>query len=148
VTKDTEDRERTFIIPGVYGDPVTGEPILDAGGNKIPNSTQVNHNDLVFGETFAINAASEWSVYDATVYRLREISVGYTFTGAQLGNLPIGSLNVSVSGRNLWFHAPNLPRHTNFDPEINTYGATNVQGVEYSGAPSVRRFGVNLRATF
>ena len=148
VTKDTEDRERTFIIPGVYGDPVTGEAILDADGNKIPNTTQLNMNDLVFGNTFAINADSEWSVYDASVFRLREVSLGYTLRGDQLGNLPLGSLTISLSGRNLWFYALNMPEHTNFDPEIGTYGASNVQGIEYSGAPSVRRFGVNLRATF
>ncbi len=148
VTKDTENRERTFVIPGVYGDPVTGDALRDGDGNKIPNTTQVNLNDLVFGDSFAINGASEWTVYDATVYRLRELSLGYTFDQALLGNLPIGSLTVSLTGRNLWFFAPNLPEYTNFDPEIGTYGATNVQGVEYSGAPSTRRYGVNLRVTF
>jgi hypothetical protein len=148
VTKDTENRERTFVVPGVYGDPITGEAILDANGNKIPNTTQVNLNDLVFGESFAINAASEWSVFDASVFRLREITFGYTFTGEQLGNLPIGSATISFSGRNLWFWAYNMPEYTNFDPEIGTYGAGNIQGVEYSGAPSVRRYGINLRVTF
>jgi hypothetical protein len=79
---------------------------------------------------------------------LREISIGYTFTREQLGNLPFGSVTLSLTGRNLWFWAMNMPKHTNFDPEINTYGAGNVQGIEYSGAPSVKRYGINLRVNF
>ena len=148
VTKDTEDRERVFTIPGYYGDPNTGEALLDADGNKIPNTTHVNLNDLVFTNAFAINSASEWNVFDASVFRIREISLGYTLTREQMGSLPFGSATISLTGRNLWFYALNMPKHTNFDPEINSYGASNVQGVDYSGAPSVKRYGVNLRLTF
>ncbi len=38
VTKDTEDREASVIVPGVLGDPQTGLPLLDENGNKIPNT--------------------------------------------------------------------------------------------------------------
>jgi len=148
VTKDTEDRERTVIIPGYLGDANTGEPLLDADGNKIPNNIQIQVNTLYFGETFAINSASEWNVFDATVFHLRELSIGYELPKELFTKLPIGSINVGLSARNLWFFAPNVPEHTNFDPEINTFGATNVQGIEYSSAPSVKRYGFNLSITF
>ena len=42
VTKDTEDREKTVVIPGYYGDPNTGKALLDGNGNKIPNITTGN----------------------------------------------------------------------------------------------------------
>jgi len=142
VTKDTEDREHSFVIPGYYGDPNTEEPLLDAEG------TQVSMNDLYFGETFAINSAGEWNVYDATVLRLREIAFGYDLPKKLLSKTPFGMINISFTGRNLWFYAPNMPEYTNFDPEVNAYGATNVQGVEYTIAPSVKRYGVNLKFTF
>lgn len=148
VTKDTEDREHNFIIPGYYGDPNTEEPLLDGNGNKIPNTHQISMNDLYFGETFAINAAGEWNVFDGTVWRLREISLGYEFPKSLLDKTPFGSLYLSATGRNLWFFAPNIPKYCNFDPEVNGYGATNTQGVEYTVAPSVRRFGFNLRVSF
>ena len=77
VTKDTEDREKTVIIPGVYGDPNTATAIKDANGNK--SVTQVTVNDLYFGESFAINSAGYYNVYDATTFRLREVSIGYEF---------------------------------------------------------------------
>src|SRR5690606_26161667 len=108
VSKDTEDRETNMVIDGVYGDPITRQPILDANGNKIPNQTRLTVNDLYFspnatlGQTFATNTASEWNVYDGTVYRLREVSVGFEFPKSILKNTGLGSLTLSVTGRNLW----------------------------------------------
>ena len=152
VTKDTRDRETAFIIPGVYGDVNTGEALL-VGGKKVPNQTVITANDLYFGgggtsSSFAINSATEWNVYDATVYRLREVSLGYEIPKSVYSRLPIGSISLSVTGRNLWHVAPNFPRYTNFDPEVNSFGATSTQGIELSAAPTTRRFGVNLNVTF
>ncbi|MBD0367415.1 MAG: SusC/RagA family TonB-linked outer membrane protein, partial [Flavisolibacter sp.] len=152
VTKDTRDRETAWIIPGVYGDANTGQPILD-GGKKIPNQTVITTNDLYFGgggtsSSFAINAATEWNVYDATVYRLREISLGYEIPKSVYRRLPIGSISLSLTGRNLWHLAPNMPRYTIFDPEVNSFCATSTQGIELSAAPTTRRFGFNLNVTF
>jgi outer membrane receptor protein involved in Fe transport len=105
VTKDTEDRERTMVIQGVYGDATTLEPILDANGNTIPNTTQTSFNDLYFTSgfsTFAINSFSEWQVYDATTFRLREISLGYDLPKTVLKKTPFSNITLSVSARNVW----------------------------------------------
>jgi len=113
---------------------------------------RITTNDLYFsptgGNTFGINTASEMSVYDATVYRLRELAIGYNIPKSVFKKLPIGSMTFTVTGRNLWFLAPGFPKYTNFDPEVNTYGATNVQGFEFSAAPTSKRIGVNLNITF
>ncbi len=148
VTKDTENREMNYIIPGVYGNPNTVEPIRTEEGNKIPNETMIETNSLWFGNTFAINAQNEWSVYDATVFRLREITLGYTLPKNLLQNTPFGSATVSFTGRNLWFFAPGFPEFTNYDPEVNQFGNTNQQGVEYSITPTAKRYAFNLRLTF
>lgn len=153
VTRDTEKREFGVIIPGVYGDPLTGEPIL-SGGKTIPNQTRITSNDPWFspnptvGATFAINTAAEWSVYDATVYRLREVTLGYEFPKSLFSKLPIGSVTLSFTGRNLWYLAPNMPKYTNFDPEVNSFGSTSTQGIELSAAPTTKRYGINLAVTF
>ncbi len=148
VTKDTRDREGSWIIPGYYGDPNTGKPILDANKNEIPNATQMPLLDIFFGESFAINSASEWNVYDATVYHLREVTLGYDLPKKWFQKTPVGSISLSVSGRNLWHFAPNIPRYTNFDPEVNSFGSTTTQGIEFSAAPTTRRIGINLKVTF
>ncbi len=152
VTKDTEDREHAFIIPGVYG---TNQGVVykDGSGNPIQNNTAVTSNDLYFygggtETTFAINSAAEFSVYDGTVYRLREISLGYDFPRKWLQKVKIGNLNLSIMARNLWYFAPNVPTYTNFDPDINGFGSTNLQGIDLSTAPTARRIGFNLKVSF
>lgn len=148
VTRDTEDREMNYIIPGVIGDPNTQEAVLDEEGNKIPNDIQIEVNDLYFGETFAINSADEWNVFDGTVVRLREVSLGYTLPSSLLSKARIRSATITLTGRNLWYNAPNVPEYTNFDPETSTFGTSNAQGFEFDNPPSSRRYGINLRLTF
>lgn len=151
VVADTEDREPSRIIPGVLGNPTTGEPILDESGNKIQNTIQVTTNDLFFQPGFGgyfINAPDEFSVYDGTNIRLREVSLGYAFPKTLLDKTPFGSASLTFVGRNLWRFAPNIPHSTNFDPERNGFGATNTQGIEYATAPQSKRYSLQLNVTF
>lgn len=152
VVTDTKDRETGWIIKGVYGDANTLEPILDSKGNEIQNVTKVSTNDLFFttggsSSTFAINSQTEWNIFDGTVWHLRDITFGYQLPQSLLSRTPFGSATISLSGRNLWYFAPNVPHSSNFDPESQTYSST-VQGFEFSAAPTSRRYGVNLKVTF
>lgn len=152
VTADSKDRENSWIIKGVYGDANTLKPVLDSKGNEIPNITKVSTNDLFFttggsSSTFAINSQTEWNIWDATVWHLRDISFGYNLPGSLLTHTPFGSATISLSGRNLWYFAPNLPHASNFDPESQTYSSTT-QGFEFSAAPTARRYGINLKVSF
>jgi len=153
VTLDSRDRETSWIIPGVYGDPNNPGQALLVAGKKVPNHTVITTNDLYFSAggpsgSFAINSATEWAIYDATVYRLREVVLGYDLPKSIYKKIPVKGITVSLSGRNLWHLAPNLPRYTNFDPEVNSFGSTAVQGIELSASPTTRRFGFNLNVTF
>ncbi|NCI46543.1 SusC/RagA family TonB-linked outer membrane protein [Sediminibacterium soli] len=160
VTKDTEDREKNRVITGIYGSPtpVTGAdglnhyvPLL-SGGKTIPNQTKVTTNDLYFtagtGASFATNGAFEYAVFDGTVYRLREVSLAYTLPVTLVKKIGLSAVTVSLTGRNLWYLAPNVPKYTNFDPDINSVVGSGTQGVETGGAPSTKRYGINLNVTF
>ncbi|MCO5235474.1 MAG: SusC/RagA family TonB-linked outer membrane protein [Chitinophagaceae bacterium] len=152
VLMDTEDRESSWIIPGVYGDPDELVPLKDSKGQSIKNVTRLSTNDLFFAGggtagTFAINGQDEWSVYDATVYHFRELTIGYNLPKSLFNKVPIGGATLSFSGRNLWFYAPYVPHSSNFDPEVSTY-SSSIQGFEFSTAPTTRRLGVNLKITF
>jgi hypothetical protein len=160
VTLDTKDRETSRIIDGLYANsvPVLGAdgknhytPLL-VGGKPVQNQTRVTTNDLFFtqgtGASFATNGAFEYAVFDGTVYRLREAVVAYTLPSSIVSRLKLTAVTFSVSGRNLWFLAPNVPKYTHFDPDINSVVGANTQGVETGGAPSTRRVGVNLNITF
>jgi TonB-linked SusC/RagA family outer membrane protein len=152
VTEDTKDRETLWIIPGVYGDPNTHKPIL-SGGKLVQNQTRISTNDLFFtgvgGEGgFGINSSDEFNVYDGTVYRLREITLGYSLPKSIISKLKVSAITVSLSGRNLWYRSPNTPKHINYDPEVSAYGSSPIQGIELDAAPTTKRFGVNLNVTF
>ena len=153
VTRDTENRYGSRIMPGYLADPSTKKPLLDGNGNKIPNNVQLRENDLWFTgsstvSSFAINGVDEAAVYDATTFRLRELSLGYEIPKSWLAKTFIGSASVSFVARNLWFWAPNVPKHTNYDPTASSYGGGNVQGIDYTSAPNTRRYGFNLKLTF
>jgi hypothetical protein len=147
--KLTENREGLRAIPGVYGDVGTEKPVLDENGKTIKNTVPITTFDYYFSNGFGPYGADETNVYDATVIRLREISLGYALPKKWLSKTPLGSARLSVSGRNLWFKAPNFIDGLNLDPEVLAETAeSNVQGFEYGAAPTTRRFGVNLSVTF
>ncbi len=161
VTRDTEKRETNRVIQGIYGNatPVIQPdgtaryvPLLIAG-KTVRNQTQISTNDLYFSSggvsnSFAINGIDEFTVYDATTYRLREVVIGYELPRRFVSKLKLSGISLSLTGRNLWYWAPNLPKYTNYDPEINSLGSGQVQGVELSGAPSTKRYGFNINVNF
>jgi TonB-linked SusC/RagA family outer membrane protein len=144
-----QDREALRVVPGVYGDPSTFKPVLDEKGQTIRNTTGANAFDTHFTDGFGAYGAEEVNVYDGTIFRLREVVLGYEIPKNFLKKTPIGSLRLSVSGRNLWFKAPNFAKDLNSDPEVLPYGAdANVIGIDLGGTPTTRRLGINLFATF
>jgi TonB-linked SusC/RagA family outer membrane protein len=150
-TQDTENRDIPLVVKGVLGNPNTLQPLTDASGNSIPNTIQVMANNVYFqssGGSLAINGPTEYSIFNATTIRLREISLGYDIPKSVLQKTPFGGINISFSGRNLWYRAPYFPKHTNFDPEVSSLGASNAQGFDINAAPTTKRMGVNVRLTF
>ena len=141
-------RQVTVVIPGVLGDPNTNTAVLDESGNYIQNGTQLTVNDWYFINTFGSAGYDEYSVFDATTIRLREVTLAYEFPKSLLSNTPFGSASISLTGRNMWFNAVNFPQDLNFDTEISGVGVGNSQGIDFGTPPSVRRYGVNVRFTF
>ncbi len=129
------DRDQPRILPGVIA--VTN---ADGSVSYRPNNIQLSAQSY-WGALGGL--ASEGAVFDATVYRLREASLNYTLPAKWFTKLPFGSVTFGVSGRNLLFYAPGYFA----DPEVNTQGAGNIQGLDLNGAPNTRNYGFNLRFT-
>lgn len=126
------DRNQPRILPGV---------IRNADGTTRPNNIQISAQS--YWQSLG-GLASEGAVFDATAYRLREVALNYALPSSLLSRTPFGNISIGVSGRNLWMYAPGFPS----DPEINTQGAGNIQGLDLNGIPTTRNYGVNLRVTF
>ncbi|HMG08435.1 MAG TPA: hypothetical protein VK609_07985, partial [Mucilaginibacter sp.] len=148
VTKDTEHREIAIVSPGVLGNASTLQPLRDANGKEIPNNVAIAYEDYFFSGGLGPGGVDEGSIFDATVFRLREVSLSYQLPKNVLKGTPFGSASISISGRNLWYYAPNFPKYTNFDPEVSSLGVGNSQGYDNLAVPTTKRFGINLRVSF
>jgi len=147
--KVDEKREGMYVIPGVYGDPDTRKALLDDKGNTIKNTTSISAFDSRFSGGFGAYGPDETNVYDKTTVRLRELNFGYNIPKSLLSKTPFGSAYIGLSGRNLWFRAPNMLKGLNFDPEVlSDVSSSNIQGLDLGAAPSSKRIGVNIRFTF
>jgi hypothetical protein len=80
-------------------------------------------------------------IYDGTNFRLRELSLGYTFRNL-LGEGK--NLSISAIGRNLFFIYKKAP----VDPDISVSTANGLGGIDMFNMPSTRSFGVNLKLNF
>ena len=80
-------------------------------------------------------------VYDATNFRLREISLAYTFR-----NLfgPSKNLTVSANARNLFFLYLDAP----IDPDTSLSTQNALGNVDIFSMPTTRSFGISLKASF
>ncbi|AUP80616.1 SusC/RagA family TonB-linked outer membrane protein [Flavivirga eckloniae] len=135
VTRDTENREGSFIIPGVLGDPSTGLPFLDANGQTIPNTIQANANRTAFSNYLEAN---DFRLFDTSLFRIREVALSYTLDGKK-NKLPFDNIAFTLSGRNVFFNAPNYPKYTNIDPDVDR-GSTTI--------PTTKRYAFGVSISF
>ncbi len=132
---ETQDRENTYILPGVV-----------QGSDGVPNTKQINNSTYYFSNL--LFGPIENKIYDGSVVRLQELSLGYSFPSKFLDKTPFGSLSITAQGFNLWYDAYNTPAGANFDPNVQGAGVGNSQGFDFLNGPSARRYGISLRASF
>jgi TonB-linked SusC/RagA family outer membrane protein len=142
ITEGTEShRDEKFVLGGV-----------DSDGNAV--NTEITAQQ--FWQTVSTKryGTAEFFTYDATNFRVRELSLGYALPIPQ--NLFIKSAKLSLVARNLfWLYRGSskldIPvlgkRKMSFDPDMSL-GNGNYQGVQYGTIPSTRSIGVNLQLVF
>lgn len=125
---------------------------VDANGSSV--STTISAQDfwqIASGKRYG---AGEFFAYDATSFRMREVSLGYDIPLPT--NKFIKSARIALVGRNLfWLYRgsskldiPGIDKRKMwFDPDMSL-GNANFQGVEYGTLPSTRTLGLNLRLNF
>ncbi|MEC7264532.1 MAG: SusC/RagA family TonB-linked outer membrane protein, partial [Bacteroidota bacterium] len=131
---ETLNRENTYILPGV--NQTTGET----------NTIQTNNSSYYFDNI--LFGPAELKIYDASVVRLQEVSLGYTFPSKFLDKTPFGSLSITAQGFNLWYEAYNTPKGASFDPNVQGAGIGNSQGFDFINGPSAKKYGISVKVTF
>ena len=110
-------------------------------GMYIPGTQQVVPIDQYYQTIGGGSPVGRNYVYDATNFRLREISLAYTFR-----NLfgPSKNLTVSANARNLFFLYLDAP----IDPDTSLSTQNALGNVDIFSMPTTRSFGISLKASF
>ncbi len=127
------------------------EKLYGAGNDPIPYDYCQQHGiDMTSwdGETVNFRGNNQnrddRRLYSATYWRLKNITLGYTFPKKLLAPLRyIKSLRLYASADNIYTHSD----YRGFTPETNSFGNNTVfQGFDYSSYPLSRRviFGINV----
>lgn len=88
--------------------------------------------------TFVGGSDASSYIYDATNFRLRELSLGYTFRNL-FGEYK--NLSLSLVCRNLFF----LYKDSPVDPDVSLSTANGLGGIDVFNYPSARSFGLNIK---
>jgi len=124
------------------GDIFPNSVYLDPSGKYVPNTIV----KFIPEDYFSSIIPSGQHILDASYIKLREANLTYSFPKSLLARTPFGSAALSLFGNNLWIKTAKGNRYV--DPEINSAGAGNLQGFDFTAQPSVRNYGVNLKLTF
>ena len=125
-------RESGVVFPGV----------TEAGN---PNTKAVDAQS--FYSTANVTGINEFSTFDGSYIKLREISINYTVPDHLVARIGfIRAMTIGLSGRNLAILHSNMP--DGFDPEVTAGGTDSGLGFEYGYIPTNRNINVKLQLAF
>ena len=115
--------------------------VTDEFGNSHPGMYLNDGRDLVSIEDYYYDLGTRDAstyIYNATNFRLRELSLGYTFRDLFGENK---NLSLSFVCRNLFFIYKDAP----VDPDISLSTGNGLGGIDVFNHPSARSFGLNIK---
>lgn len=126
VSKETENRGTTMVYPN---------SVTEEGK---PNTTPMKLDQAWYtGLGGGFSGATSQFVEDATWFRLREITVAYSFKDLSSVWKHLDRIDLNFSCRNLFL----ITKYKGVDPETNLTGAgTNSMGMDYYNMPNTRSF--------
>ncbi len=136
------------VGPGLMWEDMDEDGEIDFDTETSPNNVAVQPGGIGYVGYFYIYYGNgfrrdniEAATYDATYFKLRELSLSYSFPQSLLDKIGLNSLRVSLVGRNLLLFT-DVPT---IDPE--TFSVRNgvfVNGFESTQIPSTRSMGISL----
>lgn len=109
-------------------------------GLKLPDGQIVSAQDYYQKIGMGEPLLPEYT-YSATSFRLREVSLGYTFRNV-FGDSR--DLSLSFAARNLFFIYKDSP----VDPDISVSTTNSYSGIDAFSMPTTRSYGLTIKATF
>ncbi|SJN40450.1 SusC/RagA family TonB-linked outer membrane protein [Sphingobacterium sp. JB170] len=134
-----------FDADGAY--PSYNQMVLEEGWSRwTPENTDASHPIASYNNNSGSNKISSRYLEDASFFRLRNVTLGYSFNDAVTSKLKVKGLGVFLSADNLW----TATKFSGFDPESAIVGNDNsvdkTTGDATAQYPAPKRviFGLNL----
>lgn len=145
----------TFLFQGSYGNKIFNflqqkleipTLSLNASATLLDRYSATNPNGKVAKATNApVAQVTDRYIEDGSYVKLKNISLGYTFSRGVLEKLHIKQLRLYATAQNIltW------TKYTGLDPEVNFFDSDNTkQGIDYGAYPSTKTLLAGLNITF
>ena len=150
----------SLLVDGRYGGKVLSQPQADMdmyGVTKVTGDARDRGYVMLEGEKITNvkgfyksivggrAGVTEYYMYDATNFRLRELALGYTFPKRWMEATKFfRDVQLAFTARNLFFIYKEAP----FDPDLILSTGNDNQAIEVYGMPTTRSMGFSLRVMF
>ncbi len=129
------------------------DPLADGGGVKVTGISASTHQEVTayvnprtyYRNTLGSKIYEEW-LFDASYIKMREISLGYTFSKEKIAKLPFRSLRLAFITRNPFMIYQKAPKGIN--PAELATGASSLNWLETGQLATTRSYGLNLNVSF
>lgn len=145
----------TFLFQGSYGNKIFNflqqkleipTLSLNASATLLDRYSATNPNGTVAKATNApVAQVTDRYIEDGSYVKLKNLSLGYTFSRGVLEKLHIKQLRLYATAQNIltW------TKYTGLDPEVNFFDSDNTkQGIDYGAYPSTKTLLAGLNITF
>ena len=140
---DASYAKGVFLNPDYTGDPANATDADYIVNGADPNNTFYQYPYNSYGDVIWDFSATR--TYNATNFKLREISLSYAIPEKVTSRLKLNNVVISLIGRNV-FQWNKSGRHE--DPESAFTGVGTNQGVLRATLPSIRSYGLKLGLNF
>lgn len=157
-------RDGLVAANGSTIDPATGNPytVLPANnaasnsGGQLVEGVDASGNPVSYyveAKTYnhSLFALHERWIHDASYIKLRQLSLGYTFSSKMFENTPIENISVNLFANNLWLIYSEIPGIDPSELENSNGGSGAGNGFRWTEGgqlPSARTFGMNIKVRF
>lgn len=143
----------SFLLQGTYGNDIFNASRIETEGMYDAKNQSVRVLDRWRrpGMETSIPKAgfdmrvSDYFVEDGSYLRLKDLTIGYEFSGAWMKKIGMSRLQPYFSAQNLF----TITKYMGMDPEVNQNGNSGtVQGLDYGTYPQTRSFVLGLNIAF
>src|SRR4051812_20246746 len=145
----------SFLLQGSYGNKIFNfleqkleltTVNLNVSSKLVDRYSATNPNGTMPRATNApVSQVADIYVEDGSYVRLKNLTLGYTFSKGIISRIGAKQLRLYVSTQNIW----TWTKYTGFDPEVNFFDTDNTkQGIDYGAYPTTKSFLAGLNITF